>query len=125
MKTILVIDDDPEIRSLVDLSLGITADWRVIEASSGPESVGILQQMKPDAILLDIHMPGIDGLTTLSLIRQEPKNRDIPVLAYTADPTALDPNNLPEGLKGVLLKPFSPDALVERLKELMNPSGSD
>lgn len=119
MKTILVIDDDQQIRELVELSLKITSGWRVIEATSGPHAVERLREQRPDAILLDFHMPDMNGLDTLALIRETPENRDIPVIAYTADPKALDKNNLPEGLSGVLLKPFAPDSLAKRIAELM------
>lgn len=119
MKTILVIDDDQQIRELVELSLKITSGWRVIEATSGPHAVERLREQRPDAILLDFHMPDMNGLDTLALIRETPENRDIPVIAYTADPKALDKNNLPEGLSGVLLKPFAPDSLAKRIAELL------
>ena len=119
MKTILVIDDDQQIRELVELSLKITSGWRVIEATSGPHAVERLREQRPDAILLDFHMPEMNGLDTLALIRETPENRDIPVIAYTADPNALDKNNLPEGLSGVLLKPFAPDSLAKRIADLL------
>lgn len=119
MKTIMVIDDDQQIRELVELSLKITSGWTVIEATSGQHALEILAQKRPDAILLDYHMPEMSGLETLNLIRQTPEYRDIPVIAYTADPHALDKNNLPEGLSGVLLKPFAPDSLARRLADLL------
>lgn len=119
MKTILVIDDDQQIRELVELSLKITSGWRVIEATSGPHAVERLREQRPDAILLDFHMPEMNGLETLALIRQSPENRDIPIIAYTGDPRALDKDNLPEGLSGVLLKPFAPDSLAKRIADLL------
>ncbi len=118
MKTILVIDDDDQLIELVQLSLTITSNWKVIPAMSGPEAVEILKNQRPDAILLDFHMPTMDGLEALKLIRQTPQNCDIPVLAYTGDTKALDPNNLPEGITGLLIKPFNPEALAGRLEAL-------
>lgn len=118
MKKILVIDDDDQLIELVQLSLTITSNWKVIPAMSGPEAVEILKTERPDAILLDFHMPTMDGLEALALIRQTPQNREIPVLAYTGDTTALDPNNLPEGITGLLIKPFNPEALAGRLEAL-------
>ncbi len=119
MKTILVIDDDPQLRALVELALKVTAGWTVLEAVSGEEALDLLQTERPDAILLDYHMPGLSGLETLARIRETPEHRAIPVVAYTADPRALDPNDLPEGLSGVLLKPFAPDSLAKRLRSLV------
>ena len=119
MKTIMVIDDDQQIRELVELSLKITSGWKVIEAVSGAQAVEKLKEFRPDAILLDYHMPDMNGLDTLKLIRETPEHRDIPIIAYTADPRALDKNNLPEGLSGVLLKPFAPDSLARRIAELL------
>ena len=119
MKTILVIDDDQQIRELVELSLKITSGWRVIEATSGSHAVERLREQRPDAILLDFHMPEMNGLDTLALLRETPEHRDIPVIAYTADPKSLDKNILPEGLSGVLLNPFAPDSLAKRIAELL------
>ena len=119
MKTIMVIDDDQQIRELVELSLKITSGWKVIEATSGQHAVERLREVRPDAILLDFHMPDLNGLDTLKLIRETPEYRDIPVIAYTADPRALDKDNLPEGLSGVLLKPFAPDSLAKRISDLL------
>lgn len=119
MKTIMVIDDDQQIRELVELSLKITSGWKVIEATSGRHALELLAEKRPDAILLDYHMPELSGLETLRLIREVPDYTEIPVIAYTADPHALDKNNLPEGLSGVLLKPFAPDSLARRLAELL------
>jgi CheY-like chemotaxis protein len=84
MKTIMVIDDDQQIRELVELSLKITSGWKVIEATSGQHAVERLREVRPDAILLDFHMPDLNGLDTLKLIRETPEYRDIPVIAYTA-----------------------------------------
>ena len=119
MKTIMVIDDDQQIRELVELSLKITSGWKVIEATSGQHALEILAEQRPDAILLDYHMPEMTGLETLNLIRQTHEYRNIPVIAYTADPHAIDKENLPEGLSGVLLKPFAPDSLAKRLGDLL------
>ncbi len=115
----MVIDDDQQIRELVELSLKITSGWKVVEATSGHQAVEMLKTMRPDAILLDFHMPDLNGLDTLKLIREFPKNMDIPIIAYTADPRALDKDNLPEGLSGVLLKPFAPDSLAKRIADLL------
>lgn len=119
MKTIMVIDDDQQIRELVELSLKITSGWKVVEAVSGEAALELLRELRPDAILLDYHMPGLDGLETLRLIRAEPEYHDIPIIAYTADPRALDKNDLPEGLSGLMLKPFSPESLARRIADLL------
>lgn len=118
MKKILVIDDDDQLIELVRLSLTITSGWKVLPAMSGQEAVDILKEERPDAILLDFHMPTLGGLETLALIRETPEHRSIPVLAYTGDTGALDPKALPEGISDVLIKPFNPDALASRLEAL-------
>lgn len=118
MRKILVIDDDDQLIELVKLCLTITSGWKVLPASSGQEAAEVLKVERPDAILLDFHMPTMDGLETLKLIRRTPENRGIPVLAYTGDTQALDRDNLPEGITDVLIKPFNPDALAGRLEAL-------
>lgn len=119
MKTIMVIDDDPQIRELVELSLKIVSGWKVVEAVSGAQAVDMLKTTRPDAILLDYHMPEHNGIETLAMIRERPENRDIPIIAYTGDHRALDKANLPEGLSGLLIKPFAPESLARRISELL------
>src|SRR2546430_872548 len=79
----LIIDDDPGIRRIGQISLSRVAKWEVSVAASGPEGITQLMQTKPDVVLLDVMMPGMDGPTTLAQIKQSEFSR-VPVIFITA-----------------------------------------
>lgn len=70
MKQILVIDDEDDIREIAKVSLQISKQWQVLTACSGEEGVAIAAKNQPDAILLDVVMPDVDGLTTLDTLKK-------------------------------------------------------
>src|SRR5277367_4250167 len=96
MRRILIIDDEDDIREVAALSLEATAGWEVVTASSGPAGIraaaGTLPQ--PDAILMDVMMPGMDGPTTFRLMQQDPAIAGIPVLLLTAKVQGVDQRRL-------------------------------
>ena len=69
MRRILIIDDDDDIREVAALSLEATADWSILTASSGKEGIKIAAAQKPDAILMDVMMPEMDGPTTFKQLQ--------------------------------------------------------
>jgi CheY-like chemotaxis protein len=83
-RRVLLIDDEDDIREVTQLSLEMVANWEVISAKSGAE--GILRAVadQPDAILLDVMMPDMDGPTTFTRLRANPATRHIPVILLTA-----------------------------------------
>lgn len=83
-KRILVIDDDAQIRAVASASLTMVGGWEVSTASSGSEGIAEAEMVRPDAILLDVMMPGMDGPTTLRALRASPATADIPVIMLTA-----------------------------------------
>src|SRR5258705_13975367 len=82
MKTILVVEDYDDTRSLLKLLL--ERDYHVLEATSGPEAVSIAKQRYPDLILMDIGLPGFDGLETIRRIRQIHALQEIPIIVLSA-----------------------------------------
>ncbi len=117
---VLIIDDARAIRALVRLVLTSTGEVDVIEASSGEEGLAIALRESPDAILLDVLMPGLDGPATLRRLRSCPATAAMPVFFLTAD-TADDAVRrlLDTGANGVLPKPFEPRELLARVQGLM------
>jgi CheY-like chemotaxis protein len=115
-RRVLVIDDDVAIRSIVAETLR-GEGYRVDEASSGSEGLDHLHADSPDLILLDVQMPGLDGIGFVDQLHQKSGVADIPILILTATP------ELPQaahehGIKAVLTKPFDIGlltAMVERL----------
>ncbi|NJM85305.1 MAG: response regulator, partial [Leptolyngbyaceae cyanobacterium RM2_2_21] len=76
-KCVLIIDDETDIREIIKISLQITKGWKVILASSGRQGLSLAQTHQPDVILLDVTMPGMSGLDTLSQLVQHPLTQTI------------------------------------------------
>jgi CheY-like chemotaxis protein len=113
---ILIIDDEEDIRDVAALSLETVAGWDVAVASSGAQGLARAIEHPPDAILLDVMMPGMDGPTTLRELRKNPVTAKIPVLLLTAKVQASDQRRFADlGVEAVLFKPFDPMTLSTRI----------
>ena len=114
--TILVVDDDELNLELAEMIIDAKLGYKVMKAISGRRALEILTQDKVDLILLDVMMPGMDGLQTLQMIRDNPKTKDIPVILLTAagdTMTVVKGSKL--GIKDYIKKPFDSDDLVDRI----------
>jgi CheY-like chemotaxis protein len=121
VKRILVIDDEADIREIARMSLKITKQWDVLTAASGAEGIEIAVAQQPDAILLDVIMPQVDGLATLKALRANPATRDIPVLLLTATVKAATRQQYAElGARAVFQKPFDPGTLGNEIEKVLN-----
>jgi CheY-like chemotaxis protein len=107
-KRLLIVDDDPDIRSLSCRLLLATNGWEVIEADCGDRCAELARSEQPDAILLDIAMPGRDGMTTLKQLKADPETRAIPVLLFTGGLVPNDQAIAGAGAAGCVQKPFDP-----------------
>ena len=118
MKKVLVADDRETGRELVRTVLE-NSGYQVIEASDGMEAVTQARQVRPDLIILDIHMPGLDGFQVIEVLRREEGFAAIPIIALTASAMMGDRERAMEaGFTGYITKPIRLDALraeVERL----------
>ena len=105
-RRVLLIDDEDDIREVAQLSLEMVARWDVVTASSGAE--GILRAVadQPDAILLDVMMPDMDGPATFEFLRADPATRHIPVILLTA--TIQGAGHMTLEVAAVIPKPFDP-----------------
>ncbi len=120
MKRILIIEDEADIREVAQLSLELSMGWDVRTAASGAEGVERAAAEKPDAILLDVMMPGMDGPTTLRTLREREETRDIPVVFLTAKVQSADREQLNTlGARGVVAKPFDPVDLGRQVATLL------
>ena len=90
--TILVIDDDPQVLEVATELLS-SSGYRVLVASTGQDALAMMQAIRPDLILLDYHMPDMDGLAVMEQLRADEATRRIPVIALTAG-TAADANKM-------------------------------
>jgi CheY-like chemotaxis protein len=115
-RKILIIDDEDDIREVAALSLESVAGWEVIVADSGAQGVARAAEQKPDAILLDVMMPGMDGPTTFRELRTNPATARIPVLLLTAKVQNSDQRRFADlGVEAVLFKPFDPLTLSQQI----------
>ncbi|MEZ4386660.1 MAG: response regulator [Candidatus Krumholzibacteriia bacterium] len=119
MQTILVCDDEANIRHIMDFSLEAEG-FEVIEAADGDEALRLAVTAAPDLVLLDIMMPGNDGLTVCRHLKENPATRHIPVLLLTARAGKDDREaGLAAGANGYITKPFSPQRLVDKVNEML------
>ncbi len=119
MKNILIAEDDPASRELF-LQILETAGYQVIEVCDGSQVLQKLNQTKPDLIVLDIRMPGLDGFSVLNQLRQDPRLASVPVIAITAHAMRGDREKiLAAGFNEYLSKPISSNALKAKVKELL------
>jgi CheY-like chemotaxis protein len=119
-KTILIIDDEDDIREVGQLALEVSSDWRVLAAASGAQGLEQARSERPDAILLDVMMPGMDGPTTLAHLREDAATRQIPVIFLTAKVRTSDRESLTSlGAVAVLAKPFDPVSLADQVADAL------
>ncbi|NET48190.1 MAG: response regulator [Merismopedia sp. SIO2A8] len=119
-KCILLIDDEPDIHTIVELGLGMETDWCLRKALSGPEGIELAQQNPPDAILLDAMMPHQDGVATLEQLQQASSTHHIPVIFLTAKAQASNRRYFYTlGAKGVITKPFDPLTLGSQISSFL------
>ncbi|MBD2460970.1 response regulator [Oscillatoria sp. FACHB-1407] len=115
-KRILVVDNEAYIREVAQICLETTAGWEVLTANSGQEGIAIAQTDQPDAILLDVMMPDMDGLTTFQHLQANAATQKIPVILLTAKVQASDRQRYGElGVTGAIAKPFDPLQLAQQV----------
>lgn len=119
-KRVLIIDDDSGIRKITQISLKAIADWEVLVAASGQEGMTIAQTEPLDAILLDVMMPGMDGITTLAHLQANPITQTIPVILLTAKAQVFEQQQLTAlPVTGIITKPFKAPELVKQMRALL------
>jgi CheY-like chemotaxis protein len=120
MRRILIIDDEDDIREVAALSLESVAGWHVLTANSGAKGIEIATSESPDAILMDVMMPGMDGPTTFREMQKQPATANIPVILLTAKVQGVDQRRFSGlGVTAVLFKPFDPLTLADQMSEAL------
>ena len=106
------------------MTLEMMAGWQVLTASSGQEGVNLAKLQQPDAILLDLMMPDLDGRKTLARLKVHPTTRDIPVFLLTAKVQAQDLKQYGGMVRATIEKPFDPLSLAPAIADALdwNPS---
>ncbi len=120
-KRILVVDNEPSIQEVAQICLETVAGWDVILASSGLEGIATAEREQPDAILLDVMMPDLDGLATFGKLQANVATRSIPVILLTAKVQTSDFQHYTElGIRSAIAKPFSPLELAQQIATILD-----
>ena len=118
--TVLVVEDEVDLLFTIALSLELSG-YRVIKAASGEEALTLVEKERPDAVVLDIRLPGIDGWSVLEAIKAEPETRDIPVIVVSiVDERA---RGAALGAAEYLVKPVRRDDLLAALAAVTTSGG--
>jgi CheY-like chemotaxis protein len=119
-KSVLIVDDEEDVRAIAQLGLEMSASWHVLTASSGREALDRAAQYQPDVILLDLMMPEMDGRLTLKHLKANPLTQAIPVILITAK---AQPSNLETfrelEVAAVFAKPFRPLELTNQISQVL------
>jgi CheY-like chemotaxis protein len=119
-KRILVVDDDDTAREAVALSLHTIAGWDVVEAYCGAQAIESATRHQPDAILLDVVMPAMDGPAMVAKLRSARATSHIPIVLLTAKLQAVHDGSLDYlPVAGILPKPFDPVRLANQVAEAL------
>jgi len=117
--TILVVEDDQDIRELISYNLG-KEGYTVVPAESGEQALKLIETANPDIIVLDIMLPGMDGIEVLRNLKQGSRHVSIPVIMATAKSEDTDIiTGLELGADDYITKPFSPKVLIARIRSLL------
>lgn len=119
-RRILVIDDEDGIREIIQICLETVAGWDVVTAASGREGLVAAQAELPDAILLDVMMPDMDGPTTFRQLQANAATKHIPTILLTAKAKISEQRQFIDlGVTGVITKPFKAVELVNQICEIL------
>ena len=119
LNSLLYVDDDDDIREIVEMSLGLDGTMRVISSAGGEHALATMRASLPDLVVLDVMMPGMDGPAILRRMRADPDLKDIPVIFMTAKANPREVERFRElSAIGVIAKPFDPMALGSQVRAL-------
>jgi DNA-binding response OmpR family regulator len=123
-KDILVVDDEPAIARMVKMSLSVEG-YQVRTASSGFDALEQVEDRRPDLIVLDIMMPGMNGYEVCMELKNHPQNKGIKVIFLTALGNPGDAQRgFAAGGDDYIIKPFDPDELLDKVKEILGQAVS-
>jgi len=120
-KSILLIDDEINLAQVVAVCLESFKGWQVAVANSGKEGLRLLETIKPDAILLDVMMPEMDGISVYQNLQNNSETQNIPVIFLTAKVQVSDRERFAQlRIVGTIAKPFEPLKIADQIAELLD-----
>jgi CheY-like chemotaxis protein len=119
-KRLLIIDDEDAIQTVVKFGIKLAAGWEVLSANAGKIGIATAQRELPDAILLDVMMPEMDGIATFKALQANPITAGIPVIFLTAKAQTAERRQFNDlGISGVITKPFNSLDLPEQIAKIL------
>jgi CheY-like chemotaxis protein len=119
-KVVLLIDDEPYIREVVQACLRDLCGWTVTAVASAQEALKQLSVEQPDVILLDVLMPGMDGITFIHRLNKKPLKQPIPIILLSAKARWFTPQQLHQlGIAEAISKPFNPVTLSQDMARIL------
>ena len=120
IKRILIVDDEESIQTVVQFGIQMVVDWQVLVASSGMQGIKTACDQKPDAILLDVMMPDMDGIATFKVLQSDPQTAQIPVIFLTAKAQTSEKRQFNDlWVSGVITKPFNSLDLPDQITKML------
>ena len=119
IRCVFLVDDDPDIRQIAEISLGEVGGWKVSLASSGVEAIDMMRNLNPDVILLDVMMPEMDGPSIFLKLREIERFANTPIIFITAKVQKHEVDHyMAIGASGCISKPFNPMTLPDEISEI-------
>lgn len=119
-RLIMHVEDDPDIREIVRIAIEFSDEFDVVQSEDGPSGLEALQSVQPDILLLDVMMPGMNGMEFLTQARESGAVKDVPAIFMTARVQEVEIQPLYDvGGVGVISKPFDPITLGEQINEII------
>jgi CheY-like chemotaxis protein len=113
------VEDEPDIRSITEFALKEIGGFTLDVCASGPEAIGKAPAFNPDLIILDVMMPGMDGIETFERLRVIPQLAETPIIFMTAKAMTHETDHYRSlGAADVITKPFDPLTLSDRIQEI-------
>jgi CheY-like chemotaxis protein len=123
---ILVAEDERDIRELIVISLRTNGLTNVIEARNGEEAVAQAKRHKPDLILMDVRMPKMTGYEACEVLKGDADTEGIPIVFLSAKGQEMEiKQGMALGAVEYIIKPFAPDKLTQRVREVLKGSGDE
>ncbi|MHA7880281.1 MAG: response regulator [Saccharospirillum sp.] len=126
LNRILYVEDDPDIRAVGELALAQVGGFTVALCSSGREALDTVHDFQPDLILLDVMMPGMDGIETFQALRESASLDTVPVVFMTAKVQSADLERYRQlGITEIISKPFDPMSLSDQVRQIWQGVNAD
>ena len=119
LQKILLVEDDPDIRTIAEMSLQAVGGFTVRACASGEEALAAVEAFAPDLVVLDVMMPGMDGPSVLAELKRRPPTAGVPVVFLTAKAQQDEIDRLKTlGARDVIAKPFDPMKLADQVRAI-------